>query len=158
NVAGDVIVQLRGAFHDSELLIHDRRKRLVSDVNKIYRVVCGLSRIRDDKRDAFTDETDALDRHDRSIRDARSRDYPVWPNRPQLSGEVGPSKRRSDAGRASRCRKIHPVDGGVCMTGTQNGYVQHSWQFDVVDVAPLSCEEPEVLTSAERLAHVALGL
>ena len=112
------------------------------------------SRVGDNERDAFTDETDPVDRHYRSVRHYRAGYYPVRLDVADFASEVGAGESKVHTGGRPCCRQVHASDQSVRMRRTEDRQIKHAGQFYVIDIMPVASDEFKVLSSAERLADI----
>ncbi len=158
DVARHVGVQLRGLGADRLLLVDHRRQRLVVYLDQFQSVVGGFTRLRDDRSDALSDESDAVDRQNGTKRYLRAGDDPVGPDPADLALDFLSPHDQPYAGRCPRGGEVDAHDLRVSMRRSQEGRVQRSGKPNVVDVSAFAGDELDVLAPPERLADIDVRL
>ena len=133
--------------------IHDRRQRLVLDVDQLERVVRGVLVGRDHERDLLALEADLV-AGEHGLRVVGDRRHPGEAERLEiLRGDDG-----GDVRVCERPRRVDRDDARVRERASQQRSVHHARELDVVEVGALAADEARVLLALQTAeADRALG-
>ncbi len=110
--------------------------------------------LRDYKRYALADKPDAIDGDDGAMRNLRPRYDPVRNDRSEFPGKVSPGQRKTNAGCPRSLRHIDMRNDRMGVRRSQDRHMQHARQLQIVDVAALAADEPEILPASQRLTDI----
>ena len=142
-VAVHVRMNNRGAFLQSRNGIKDRRELLVIDLKELKRLFSLLQSIRSHRRDAFTDETNAILRQHGNVTVAPS---------VENAAHVGSREDRADAGSFFGARCIDPGDTRMRIWTPQGLGPQSPRQQNIGGVARVTRDFSSIVNPWYRLA------
>ncbi len=172
-VAGRLVLELRGALAQRVLRRYDRGQRLVIDFDQLGRVARGECRLGQDRGERLAHVAHALPRERpmRQLDDSRTRRCSksalaniqrvdrvgrVLDAREAVGNVVRTGEHGAHAGGAPRSGRVDAHDARMRVRRAQERAVELSLEAYVVGVAPSSGEEAVVLDARDRPADVAL--
>ena len=135
------------------LRVHDRRQRLVVDLDQLQRVLGDVAVLGDDEGDLLALEADLVGGQ-HSLRVVGQRRHPgevvTEQGRTRDALEHLARDDRDDAGQRLGRRRVDRQDARMRERAAQDRAVQHAGQVDVIDVVALAPDEALVLHALHR--------
>ena len=162
DIAAHVVMDPRRFIRQRIFQIDDRGQRLEFDGDVGERILGEIAAFREHHRQRLADVADLAfgERHlgaliEGDVLDRRRRDQQRT-GRPVITEILGGID-RDDAGARPRRGNIDRSNARVRDVAAQEGCVQHSGKFDVVDEQRLTGQQPGVLVAGNRRAEIARG-
>ena len=156
-IAGNVIEEQRRIGGERGAQLHHRRQLLVLDHDRFGGVARLIQAFGDDEGDGLADMAHFADRQQRPRRvvarlavaahqgmDTRQVAQPV-------GRDLGAGQHQLHAGQAPRRARVEPLDHGMGDRRAQHRGDRHAGQGDIIGIAPLAGEQPQILIPPQRL-------